>query len=284
MRAGIILGLGVMLAAGQVRAGETQFQHVAPSSPLLAQLTAALGGVDLANDQIADELAAIAFCPLVKRFAPNDFDWADLRIDLRKSIAVRRDTMPHAFTHYANFKLAAYDSERQRFPFTEDSKVVGNNALILWAQKPEKCRDEDIKLFPTDYTVELNRRLDIPAMPLSPEKGRELAEKMRVAGNSQRMVYAVLGISIDGAKPTTRSNYQDHEVRAILTGRVNYIDFYSNPERTDLITRIEGEKPVAAGNQPRAEPPKPVVMPVEPENTLLPKLVPADEIPADAAN
>lgn len=247
-----LIGLLFLLVAVPARADE----YEKPSLSNFMKTLIRFGAVDLRRDDIIDAYGRVSECKIYFEFYKDDFKWQKVRQALRESIKQNIATFPVAYQYDAVLQLERYDFRERLYRFTAKTAQASSNVFSILTQKEEFCTDTDHSFPPMIYKFVLDRPLKMLGIPIGPDIGQRLLERMDAANNKDRLVYARFKFRItyiaplnvkkpktalpdnrektpSGYGPMVVQDIKDDEV--MMDSRVDSIEYYEDPARTKLI-------------------------------------------------
>jgi hypothetical protein len=226
----------------------TTEKYQSPNIKLMSQAFVKLTGVDLSDDKLVDDFAAINFCPAVRQFYTNEFKWREVREEVRKKIEADMETYPETILLHGTLKVGRYDFDESAFMLSDTSimKNLGMFNLALGAGSDKPCQDYVVTRIPVRYNVRLNNPIDFDRIPMEEERAVKVLERLKTEkpglssstqiSAQQRMVYASFFIRInDFGLLRTGMNSSNANALATIRSTLVAMRLYEDQERTRLI-------------------------------------------------
>lgn len=199
----LMLMLAMIALPFAVRADE----YAPPKLENFVLALARFGAIDLNDDLLLDEYAFINECPLVKEFYADDFKWNKVRGAMRESVRLNAGTFPTAFSHVAKIQLDRFDFNNRLFRFTEKSAVRNVNSISFEKENNVilTCAGHAVKFIPISYRAVLDAPLTIEGLPMPEADAAALLERMKAAGNTDRIIRARFNMRVTYIEPLRKS-------------------------------------------------------------------------------
>lgn len=185
-----------LLCAVPVRAEET-LDYAAPTWANLLRTMVHFNALDLSDNTLLDEYAAVTDCDVYKASYGDDFKWNAVRQAIRDDVEQNRAHYPAAYAYDIRLRLDRYDFANRLFVFSDKTPVRNINAIPLYTFDSMPCNNVRIRFIPGSFrAVLVDQPVDIPGLPLTPEEGQALLKRMAIVGNNQRFVYAEFNLHV----------------------------------------------------------------------------------------
>lgn len=241
------LCLGLIFAAlllfGQPAGAET---YAKPTYENLLQSLIRMGALNITDDSVIDDYAAITECKLHASFFKDDFKWNRVRQAMRQSIKQNVATYPTGFAYDVELQLDRYDFKEQLFKFKDRATVKNVNAFILFSTEGRDCADKKISVLPKSFRAVLNEPIYFTGLPLTESDAKALLTRLETNGNRDRIVYSRFNLRITYVPPLRRPDnapagvlvplQQEKSDSAVrLDARLDSLEVYEDAEHTKLI-------------------------------------------------
>lgn len=226
----------------------TTEKYQSPNIKLMSQAFVKLTGVDLSDDKLVDDFAAINFCSAIKQYYTNEFKWREVREEIRKKIETDMETYPETILLHGTLQVGRYDFDESAFMLADNSimKNLGLFNLALGAGSDKPCQDYAVTRIPVRYNVRLNNPIEFDRIPMPEERAVKVLERLKSAkaglssstqiSAQQRLVYASFFIRInDFGLLRTGTNNSNAAALATIRSTLVAMRLYEDQERTRLI-------------------------------------------------
>jgi hypothetical protein len=222
--------------------GSTQPLTFVPTKLVnLSQAYIKLTGVDLSDDKLIDDFAAINYCNVMREYFKDEFAWRQAREAVRATITRNLETYPEYFYILGTLPLGRYDFEKKAFLLDPAYQLQRTGQFSLQNRRFE-CENFGIDRMPTDYTFRLTNPITLEKIDIPENKAFAITRAMEQAGNSARVVYVAFYLRVNDfstmhAGGTVGVDATRANVRATLLSLRLYLD----PERKQQIFEYTGE-------------------------------------------
>ncbi len=243
----LLLSLGIAVPAQAE-------DYMAPSWENLARTLVRFSAVKLSDPPILNDYATLTACDLYETFHPNDFQWKRVQDAVLESARNHIAVFPTGYTYDTPMDLDRYDFQKHFFRLTERTSIRRVNAFLLLRAAELGCGVAEIRSFPHQFRAVLLTPLTIEGLPLAPKDAQELLSQMEADKNTARQIYARFNLRITFIAPLipmddhihySQDGAQKAQSSVLLNARLDSVDFYKDPARTQLI--YHQDDPTGAG-------------------------------------
>jgi len=205
-----------------------------PSLQALARSYIKLSGVDMGEDKLIDDFAAISHCPLFSRYFRNEFVWRQAREAVRKSIERDLETFPEYFLINGTIEIGRYDFVKHAFDLPEAARMERTGRFELNALKPpDLCLMDHIDKMPRSFTFRLTNPVTMENIPVAESLAIQVTREMDRRENYSRRLYVSFYFRVNDFN--SRIGGRNEISRAIVRSTLLSLRFYLDKERTLLI-------------------------------------------------
>ena len=152
--------------------------------------------LDLNDDRLVDEYAAITECDLYKFYYSDDFRWNQVRNAMRQSTEMKIANYPGRYKYVVRLQLDRYDFKEKIFKFATKSIIHNVNSFMLFQVDVPVCNIGRVKYIPTSYRAVADTRLTMDGLPLEPAVAESLLQNMNADGNTDRIVWMRIDMTV----------------------------------------------------------------------------------------
>ncbi len=186
-----------------------------------------LAGVDMNNERLVDEFAAINYCKAFKENFQNEFTWRYARKAIRKIIERDLETYGEYFLIDGRIKIGRYDFTQSAFLLDEANAFKNVGLFMLKLTSEDGCIvDKGFNYIPTDYVVRLDNPVFLERIPIQEKIARELLELISTRDPLLRQIYVTFFFRINDFSVVQKSSSQQAVVRATLLALRFYASDY----------------------------------------------------------
>lgn len=238
--------------AAPAEPASAQADYIAATWADLLRTAVRFNAIDLNDDKLIDEYAAITDCDIYKFYFKDDFKWQEVRKKTRESAALNSANYPTHYYMRAVLHLGRYDFGKKIYSFTDDTAIHAVNVFKLFQfVGPHVCTDRTyIKYIPAEFHAVAAKPFTLLGIPLSPTDAQSLLRLMNADKNTDRQIIAKFDMTItyvarlhkDAINPGTTEKDavykqlgESHAGAMRMDAQVDSIEFYEDPEMTKLI-------------------------------------------------
>jgi len=237
----LFLLLAFLLAAAPAHADI----YAQPTWDNLVHSLVRFGALELTDDVILDEYAAITDCDIYHAFHEQDFKWHEVRDAMRKSVEMNLTKYPGSYVYEDKLLLGRYDFKDQMYYFSEKNPLQKVNAFFMFRAAPLTCHETTIRFIPKAFRAILDESVSIPGLPLTQRSADALLRRMDANNNKERAIYVRFNLHINYIGKLSRNpNASDtsfvqqgapQNSPALLNAQVDTIDFFEDERHTKLL-------------------------------------------------
>jgi Domain of unknown function (DUF4852) len=213
--------------------GKIPFSPATPET--LSKAYIRLSMVDLKNDRIIDDFAALNLCKLFKRYYSDEFAWREARIVIRKIIERTSKSFPIHMVMHSTINLGRYNFSDGVLEISERDVFKKVGIFNLTSATYGDCLSVLLTTLPDKYVLRLTNPINLSAIPLGEASAYRLLNQMKREKNENREVYISFFIKLNDFI----SNYSQIDKDKILStearGTLVSLRFFADRERTSLI-------------------------------------------------
>ena len=161
--------------------------------------------IDIDDDALLDEYAAITECDLYQKLYTDDFEWNHARKAIRDDIRQNGNTYPNAFYYITTLELDRYDFQKNLFTLARRNPIDHVNALTILTADDQPCGSMHVKFLPKAFRAAFLGPITIPGLPLAPAVAEGLLQRMKDNNNTRRIVFTRFHIHVTYVDPLRRS-------------------------------------------------------------------------------
>ncbi len=213
------------------------------------------GAIDIRKDDVIDIYGRIVECKIYTKYYKDDFQWERVRKALRETIRQDVKTFPTAYRYDAVLQLERYDFDSNMYRFTDKTAQTKTNTFVVETKEEDYCTNEDVENLPVVYRFVLDESIGMPGLPISPEEGKILLQRMNENKNEDRLVYTRFNFYVVYIAPIAKlkGNKNDSQKGkktesfglmvaqdpskgvGDINARLDSIEYFEDQERTKLI-------------------------------------------------
>lgn len=221
-------------------------EYVKPDLLRLVQLLVRFGAVNLDDNEVIDDYSRIAECQIFNDFYKDDFKWRNIQDILRKKLRDNVATYPTSFYVDMILSLDRYDFNKKIYTFSPQTAPKNANSFII-DDKSTECAGWSVSVWPITYRFILQDSVTFPGLPLFEDDAKMLLTRMNESGNTAHQVFARYKMRVISVAPYFRTKEKVGEDSKLtgrlwsanwqkpIVARLDYLEFYEDPERTKLI-------------------------------------------------
>lgn len=194
-----------------------------------------LSGVDLRDDRLLDDYAALNFCDLYKSYYQDEFAWREARKAVREYILQNIDNFPEHVVFSSRIQLDRYDFGLHAFKLAEKSVFSRTGKFTIKADFGKSCGTARLSRIPELYFVLLNNPITLDSLPIPEEAAYKILRDMERNGNTNRILYISFFIHINDFVPWNSPSEPDVIKRADVRAILFSLRFYSDENRTKMV-------------------------------------------------
>lgn len=225
----------------------TTDDYIEPSFTNLSKLMWALSVMDLSDNVAIDNYLKINECELYLRFFHNDIEWDKIRNATREYINRNVQSFPVKFEIIVPIYLDRYNSERQYFALTEDSKMTNLRRLDVSMNARTRVCDDAVELkgYSRNLILNFNRPFTLTRIPVKRQLAELYIEEARTHFENlppkarmieyERVAYLRAKVRISSFKEFHEGVRGD--IKAAVFAQLDGIEIYADLERQKLLYR-----------------------------------------------
>ena len=220
--------------AGAAHAAAPPVTYATPSLENLTDFLFANGYIDVSDPDQLSDYVIVKDCTLYQKYYNDDFAWNKIKTRItEQSKTLQKDVVSH-YVMPADFSLSRYNFTTKAFDLTADSRMDNVNTLYLWQNATVNCQSIQViqamkRTLPYINTLKLDQPASLYRLPMSQGMAQKiLPDLIKGVGEvalKSRKVYGLVYFTIDSVLGKTGS-------QAVLLGRMDKVEFYLDPERT----------------------------------------------------
>lgn len=205
----------------------------------------ALGKFEIQDDQAIDEFIKINDCGFFEQYYFDDFEWDRVREATRNYIKTNLAEFPTRFEIIRPIELGTYDVEGQYFDILPDFKAdeVKQISFYTYQDRLAPCVDYELyKRYPFELILSLTRPFTFTEVPVETELAKLYLEDLERQFENlnfktkeqryKRVVYMNIKAQMVRYKTTKYASAADGGAKAVVFGRIDAIEIYSDPALT----------------------------------------------------
>ncbi len=217
--------------------------YVTPTLENLSRLYWSIGKLDIDNDEHINNYLVINECELYLRYFHNDFEWKKIQDATRDHILKTMGKFYTTVEILSPIYLERYNSEKEYFELTEDSKIVGTRRLDfaqnIRAHKELCTVTGNIDGYPDNMIIILSRPFVLEKVPVKRELAQLYLEDAKRFYESlpprlqmqryERMAFLRLKVKVTQYKNTI--TVIRGEKRAVVFGQLEGYEIYADQDK-----------------------------------------------------
>jgi hypothetical protein len=232
--------------------------YLPPSWGDMLHAAVRFNALDLHDDNLIDEYAAVTDCEIYKFYFKDDFKWQEVRRRIRESAEMNSAHYPTHFYAQALLSLGRYDFDKKIFDFTPETAIHKVNLFDLYTYKSITiCTDKVYpKYIPREFQALSSTSFTLTGIPLTPAEAQSLLRMMNADKNTDRQIIVRFDMTVTYVarlvKQATNPGTAEKEIEYIQNGlktpgimrldvRVDSIEFFEDQAMTKLIYSTKPE-------------------------------------------
>ncbi len=186
-----------------------------------------LTGVDLNDNNLIDQFAAINYCDLYTSHFNDEFTWRQAREAIRKTIQRDLETYPEYFYVDGTVAFGRYNFETKAFDLEENSKFRRVGLISVHFGRDTSCATPNyFTTIPTYYKFRLTNPITMDTMPISETVAYQITRMMEESGNRRRLINVTFFMRVNDFSNTSGTGgiIAGSTVRATLLSMRFYLD------------------------------------------------------------
>lgn len=197
-----------------------------------------LTGVDLSDDKLIDDFAAINNCDMYVKYYRDEFNWRQVREAFRRIIQRDLEQYPEHFYFTGITELGRYDFEKKAFILSDEHRM--RRMGLMTATQNVECAGHSIDRVPLEYNFRLTNPISVDSIPMEENKARRLISMMEQSGNPQRQIYVSIFVRANDFSTMGSSTATTRSTRASVRATMLSTRFYLDADRKIMIYEYTG--------------------------------------------
>ena len=170
--------------------------YVEPTWSDLLRTTIRFGAMDLHDNNLLDEYAAVNYCDIYKFYYKDDFKWNEIRKKIRKSTDMEMLKYPAHYYYYTVLQLDRYDFENKVYRFTDTTAIHDVNVFMLYQSTTPMCLDKAPHYIPRAFQAVSDTTFNLLGLPLAPADAQSLLRQMEADKNTLRTIVVKFDMTV----------------------------------------------------------------------------------------
>jgi hypothetical protein len=207
--------------------------------------------LDLHDEHLVDEYAAVTDCEIYKFYYKDDFRWNEIRKKIRESADMEVTNYPAHYYILAVLYLDRYDFEKKIYRFTGATAIQNVNIYPLFGTDEPMCDTHLSHYIPKIFEALADEPFTMPGLPLPPADAQSILRQMDADKNTERKIFAKFNLTITYID-RWRRNVSSRDLQYTQTidhpppprtlrmnAHLNAVNFYEDEAMTKLIYSVK---------------------------------------------
>jgi hypothetical protein len=211
--------------------------------PLLKTLSQSyfkLTGIDLGDDKLVDDFAAIHFCSIMKQYYADEFSWRQARDAVRNFISRNLEDYPEHFILQGTINLGRYDFGKKAFLLEGDNEMRRTGVFRISQASPTDCGNYRLQTVPYNFIFRLTNPITLDAIEMPENKAFALTRRMDSDANQTRTVYLSFFLRVNDFSSGV-AGAQVASTEAVVRATLLSMRMYYDKARTEMLFEYTGE-------------------------------------------
>lgn len=226
--------------------------YISPTWADLLRTMVRFGALDLQDDNLLDEYAAVTDCDIYKFYFKDDFKWNAIRKKIRDSADLKMTTYSAHYYFYTVLKLEHYDFDKKIYRFTPATTINNVNVFKLFGYPTQNYCDRHIRYIPAAFQAVTDVPFTLAGLPLAPADAQALLRQMEADKNVDhavivkfdmtityigRLLKLATGVGASSRQVKYSQTFDDSKGPIVLRldARLDSVEFYEDVAMTKLV-------------------------------------------------
>lgn len=242
----VVLSL-VVFAASDVRGQSIDISEVgegyaSPTFKEMMQTITMMGGLDVANQDVADEYAKLIYCDLYTQKFKNDFEWNAVRRELVSRVLEKKELYRVQYEIQSAINLDRYNFESQLFPLTKDTQLenVGRITILDKSKFEPFCNIKNVleaKYYSMDVRILLHQPILMTSLKMPMDEAQKMLKKMEEMKIESRKLYMRIRFRLSGTPVVNRAGGA-RTAYAEAPAHIKSIDLFLDRDMTYWVSSV----------------------------------------------
>lgn len=214
-------------------------QYHVPTLEKMVDFMFAYGYIDPNDPQQLIDYVRIKDCKLFNRHYNDDFTWNKIKNRIISEATSLQKDVPTHFVVSDIYEIDRYNFKSKAFDITDNNRLKGIDSLNIIDERGSDTCDSKRSFYgkqaiPVIFDLKLQTPVSLYRIPMSEAMARYILPELSSvtsSGAEKRNVYALIYFTVDGVMGTAGAN-------ALLSGRVDKMEFFLDPQRTQRFKRL----------------------------------------------
>lgn len=204
-----------------------------------------MGGLDIEDDDVANEYGRMNYCHLHQKDFNNDFEWNKHREIIRRNVKNLIDPFRVKYEVVEKFEIGRYDFEGGYFPILKSSAMNNLGTMYIFNRSSFQpyCGLEmpPTDVFPVNIRLNLNDPLNVNKITISKSNLKNVSkilDRIHKDPAENRYVYGRIRFTVDNASGYLYSMTRK-KIGTLLNGTIDSVDFFYDEFMAHKVESVE---------------------------------------------